>query len=87
MSCISAGLKVVPHYIVVHLLWLIMAYCCRYLYNIYDKLFWPKNIKNYEVHHSVVAKVMKLAKLLGRDGFDDMTPEDKNDLIDVHSPP
>ncbi|VDP14651.1 unnamed protein product [Soboliphyme baturini] len=27
------------------------------------------------------------AELLGRDGFDDITPDDVNDLIDAHSQP
>ena len=38
-----------------------------------------------EVHHSAIDIVMKLAKLLQKDGFDDMTFEDVNDFIECHS--
>uniref|UniRef100_A0A183J7L3 Skp1 domain-containing protein n=1 Tax=Soboliphyme baturini TaxID=241478 RepID=A0A183J7L3_9BILA len=46
-----------------------------------------KSFSPDEVHHFVLNKAMKLSKLLGGDGFDDITPEEVNDLIDAHSQP
>ncbi|XP_013360806.1 PREDICTED: tigger transposable element-derived protein 1-like isoform X2 [Chinchilla lanigera] len=57
------------------------------------KNLWPEVVHDYkgfspdEVHRSAVAKTVKLAKLLGGDGFSDVTPDNVYDLIDVHSQP
>lgn len=57
------------------------------------KKLWPDIIHNYEgfspdeVHHSAVDKAIRLAKLLGGEGFQDMTQDDVNDLIETHSAP
>ena len=40
-----------------------------------------------EVQHDAIDEAVKLAKLLGGDGFSDMTTEDVNNLIDAHSKP
>lgn len=46
-----------------------------------------KGLSLDEIHHFIVDKAVKLAKLLGRDGFTDMTSEDINNLIEAHSDP
>uniref|UniRef100_UPI00358E5639 tigger transposable element-derived protein 1-like n=1 Tax=Myxine glutinosa TaxID=7769 RepID=UPI00358E5639 len=57
------------------------------------KKLWPEVVHDYngfspeEVYHSAVDKAVKLAKLLGGDGFNNMTHEDVNELIDAHSQP
>ncbi|VDP13554.1 unnamed protein product [Soboliphyme baturini] len=57
------------------------------------KILWPEVVHDYkgfspgEVHHSAVNEAVKLAKLPGGDGFDDINPEDINDLINAHSQP
>lgn len=40
-----------------------------------------------EIHHSAVDTAVNLAKLLGGDRFNDMTPDDINALIDTQSQP
>lgn len=40
-----------------------------------------------EIHHEAVDKAVKLAKILGGEGFDDVTADELNDLIDAHSAP
>uniref|UniRef100_A0A8C6UUK7 DDE-1 domain-containing protein n=1 Tax=Neogobius melanostomus TaxID=47308 RepID=A0A8C6UUK7_9GOBI len=58
----------------------------------WEKL-WPAAVHNPpgcsldEVQHSAVATAVNLAKHLGGDGFNDMTPDDINALIDAHSQP
>ena len=42
-----------------------------------------KGISPYEIHHD--DKSVKLAQLIGGDGFDDATHEEFNELIDAHS--
>uniref|UniRef100_UPI003590093E tigger transposable element-derived protein 1-like n=1 Tax=Myxine glutinosa TaxID=7769 RepID=UPI003590093E len=59
------------------------------------KKLWPEVVHDYvykgfspdEVHHSAVDKAMKLAKLLGGDRFNDMTPDDVEELLKTHSDP
>jgi hypothetical protein len=57
------------------------------------KKLWPETVHDCkgftpeEIHNSAVNEALKLAKILGGDGFDDMTPDDVNDLIDAHSQP
>uniref|UniRef100_UPI00358EA5CD tigger transposable element-derived protein 1-like n=1 Tax=Myxine glutinosa TaxID=7769 RepID=UPI00358EA5CD len=59
------------------------------------KKLWPEVVHDYvykgfspdEVHHSAVDKAVKLAKLLGGDGFNDMTPDDVEELLETHSDP
>ena len=57
------------------------------------KKLWPQIVNDYagftpdEVHHSAVDEVVKLARRLQKDGFDDMTSEDVNGLIECHSEP
>ena len=38
-----------------------------------------------EIHHDGVDKSVKLAQLIEGDGFDDVTHEEFNELIDTHS--
>lgn len=40
-----------------------------------------------KIHHSAVGTAVNLAKQLRGDGFNDMTPDDNNALIDAHSQP
>ncbi|KAI5100977.1 hypothetical protein C0J45_9963 [Silurus meridionalis] len=57
------------------------------------KKLWPECVHDHkgfspeETQHSAVEKAVKLAKILGGEGFDDMTTEDVNFLIDAHSDP
>jgi len=57
------------------------------------KRLWPEVANVYkgftpeEINHSAVDKAVKLAKLLQGEGFEDMTSDDINDLIDAHSQP
>uniref|UniRef100_UPI0035901482 tigger transposable element-derived protein 1-like n=1 Tax=Myxine glutinosa TaxID=7769 RepID=UPI0035901482 len=59
------------------------------------KKLWPEVVHDYvykgfspdEVHHSAVDKAVKLAKLRGGDGFNDMTPDDVEELLETHSDP
>ncbi|GFU10730.1 hypothetical protein NPIL_81291 [Nephila pilipes] len=39
------------------------------------------------MHHDAVNKSEKLAQLIGSDGFDDVTHEEFNEVIDIHSQP
>ena len=54
---------------------------------------WPEVVYDYEgfatdeVHNSAVEKAGKLAAFLGGEGFNDMTLEDVNELIDCQSQP
>ncbi|XP_062821287.1 tigger transposable element-derived protein 1-like [Anolis carolinensis] len=58
----------------------------------WEKL-WPEVVHDYkgfspdEIHHSAVDNAVRLAKILGGEGFSDMTAEDVNDLLDMHSLP
>ncbi|GAA6226202.1 tigger transposable element-derived protein 1-like [Lates japonicus] len=55
------------------------------------KKLWPEAVQNPtessldEIHHSAVDTAVNLAKQLGGDGFNDMTPDDINALIDAHT--
>ena len=55
------------------------------------KKVWPECVHDYrgfspnEIHHGAVDKSVKLAHLIGSDGFDDVTHEEVNELIDAHS--
>lgn len=57
------------------------------------KKLWPEAVHNPtecsldEIHHSAVDTAVNLAKLLGGDRFNDMTPDDINALIDTQSQP
>ncbi|XP_062844657.1 tigger transposable element-derived protein 1-like [Trichomycterus rosablanca] len=57
------------------------------------KKLWPEVVHDYkgfsaeEIHHSAVDKAVRLAKLLGGEGFDDMTFDDINELLNAHSEP
>uniref|UniRef100_A0A671Y3U3 DDE-1 domain-containing protein n=1 Tax=Sparus aurata TaxID=8175 RepID=A0A671Y3U3_SPAAU len=57
------------------------------------KKLWPKAVHNPtgcsldEIHHSAVDAAVNLARQLGGDGFNDMTPDDINALVDAHSQP
>ncbi|XP_061923673.1 tigger transposable element-derived protein 1-like [Entelurus aequoreus] len=60
--------------------------------NVCWKKMWPevahdKGLSPDEVHRCAVDKVVKLAKLLGGEGFNDMTADDVNELMDAHSQP
>lgn len=54
---------------------------------------WPEVVHDYkglspdEIHHAAVDKAVRLAKILGGEGFSDMTAEDVNELLDVHGQP
>ena len=53
------------------------------------KKLWPEAVQNPtrgsldEIHHSAIDTAVNLAKQLGGDGFNDMTPRDINALIDA----
>ncbi|XP_028664099.1 tigger transposable element-derived protein 1-like [Erpetoichthys calabaricus] len=55
------------------------------------KKLWPeivcgkKGFSAEEIHDSAVDKAVTLAKLLGGEGFNDMTSDDINELLDAHS--
>ena len=55
------------------------------------KQLWPECVHGYkgfspdEIHHDAVDKSVKLAQLIGGDGFDDVAHEGFNELIDAHS--
>ncbi|XP_051781620.1 tigger transposable element-derived protein 1-like [Erpetoichthys calabaricus] len=55
------------------------------------KKLWPEVVHDYkgfsaeETRHSAVDKAVRLAKLLGGEGFDDMTCDDINELLEAHS--
>lgn len=57
------------------------------------KKMWPEAVQNPtggsldEIHHSAVDTAVNLAKQLGGDGFNDMTPDDINALIDADAHP
>ncbi|XP_061637353.1 heterogeneous nuclear ribonucleoprotein U-like protein 1 isoform X5 [Phyllopteryx taeniolatus] len=57
------------------------------------KKLWPKCVQDYEgfspeeIFYLAVDESVKLAKLLGGEGFDDMIHKDINDLINTHSSP
>ena len=57
------------------------------------KKLWPECVHAYkgfspdEIHHLEVDKAVKLAKILGGEGFNDMTHDDVNDLIKTNSDP
>uniref|UniRef100_A0A3Q3KF68 DDE-1 domain-containing protein n=1 Tax=Monopterus albus TaxID=43700 RepID=A0A3Q3KF68_MONAL len=57
------------------------------------KKLWPEAVNDYEgfspeeIHKNAVEKAVRLAKLLGGEGFNDMTSDDVNDLIETHSDP
>ncbi|XP_069031292.1 tigger transposable element-derived protein 1-like isoform X2 [Embiotoca jacksoni] len=57
------------------------------------KKLWPEAVQNPsggsldEIHHSAVDTAVNLAKQLGGDGFNDMTPDDINALIDADAHP
>ncbi|XP_060765555.1 tigger transposable element-derived protein 1-like [Neoarius graeffei] len=57
------------------------------------KKLWPEAVQNPtgvsldEIHHSAVDTAVNLAKQLGGDGFNDMTPDEINALIDAHTAP
>ncbi|XP_055078751.1 tigger transposable element-derived protein 1-like [Periophthalmus magnuspinnatus] len=59
--------------------------------NVCWKKLWPEAVHNPpgssldEIYQSAVDTAVNLAKQLGGDGFDDMTPDDMNALIDAHS--
>nr|XP_061782207.1 tigger transposable element-derived protein 1-like [Nerophis lumbriciformis] len=60
--------------------------------NVCWKKVWPevahdKGLSPDEVHRCAVDKVVKLAKVLRGEGFNDMTSVDVNELIDAHSQP
>ncbi|XP_061774524.1 tigger transposable element-derived protein 1-like [Nerophis ophidion] len=60
--------------------------------NLCWKKMWPevahnKGLTPDEVHRCAVDKVVKLAKMLRGEGFNDMTSFDVNELIDAHSQP
>nr|XP_032836090.1 tigger transposable element-derived protein 1-like [Petromyzon marinus] len=61
--------------------------------NVCWKKLWPEAVHNPtgcsldEIHHSAVDTAVNLAKQLGGDGFNDMTLDDINALIDAHSQP
>ena len=54
------------------------------------KKLWPEAVNDYEgfapdeVHHSAVNKAVMLAKVLGGDGFDDITEDEVEELIEEH---
>ena len=54
---------------------------------------WPEAVQNPtggsldEIHHSAVDIAVNLAKQLGGDGFNDMTPDDIIALIAAHAHP
>ncbi|XP_039598433.1 tigger transposable element-derived protein 1-like [Polypterus senegalus] len=54
------------------------------------KKLWPEVVHDKgssaeEIQHSAVDKSVRLAKLLGGEGFNDMTCDDVNELLDAHS--
>ena len=55
------------------------------------KKLWPECVHDYkgfspdEIHHDAVDKSVKLAQLIGGDGFDDVAHEEFNKLIDTNS--
>uniref|UniRef100_A0A8C7WWU1 DDE-1 domain-containing protein n=1 Tax=Oryzias sinensis TaxID=183150 RepID=A0A8C7WWU1_9TELE len=57
------------------------------------KKIWPECVRDYkgfspnEVQCDAVNKSVKLAQLIGGDGFDDVTHEEINELVDAHSQP
>ncbi|XP_055768984.1 tigger transposable element-derived protein 1-like [Salvelinus fontinalis] len=57
------------------------------------KKLWPEAVQNAtggsldEVHHSAVETAVNLAKQIGGDGFNDMSPDDINALIDGDAQP
>lgn len=57
------------------------------------KNLWPECVHDHkgfspdEIQYNTVNKSVKLAKLIGGEGFDDITYEDFNDLINAHSQP
>uniref|UniRef100_A0A671Y9S5 DDE-1 domain-containing protein n=1 Tax=Sparus aurata TaxID=8175 RepID=A0A671Y9S5_SPAAU len=57
------------------------------------KKLWPEAVHNPtgcsldEIHHSAVDAAVNLARQLGGDSFNDMTPDDINALVDAHSQP
>lgn len=57
------------------------------------KNLWPECVHDYkgfspdEIQHDAVNKSVKLAKLIGGEGFDDITYKEFNDLINAHSQP
>lgn len=59
----------------------------------WEKKTWPEAVPNPtgcsldESHHAAVDTAVNLAKQLGGDGFNDMTPDEINALIDAHSQP
>ncbi|XP_039610973.1 tigger transposable element-derived protein 1-like [Polypterus senegalus] len=61
--------------------------------NVCCKKLWPEVVHNNkgfsaeEIHHSAVDQAVRLAKLLGVEGFDDMTFDDVNELLDAHFKP
>ncbi|XP_064106772.1 tigger transposable element-derived protein 1-like [Macrobrachium nipponense] len=57
------------------------------------KKLWPECVNDYkgfspqEIQHSAVDNAVKLAKILGGEGFDDITKDEVGTLIDTHSEP
>ncbi|KFD53939.1 hypothetical protein M514_05206 [Trichuris suis] len=57
------------------------------------KKLWPGSVHDYkgfspdEIQHTAVDKAVKLAKLLGGEGYDDITEEDVDTLTGAHSEP
>ena len=57
------------------------------------KNLWPEIVHDYngfspdKIQHNAVNRSVELAKSIGGEGFDDITYEDINDLIDAHSQP
>ena len=57
------------------------------------KKLWPEAVQNAtgssvdELHHSAVDSAVNLTKELGGDGFNDMTADEVNDVIDAHAQP
>lgn len=46
-----------------------------------------KGFSPVEIQHEAVNKAMRLVKILGVEGFDDITLGEVNIIIDVHSEP
>ncbi|XP_064092986.1 tigger transposable element-derived protein 1-like isoform X2 [Macrobrachium nipponense] len=57
------------------------------------KKLWPECVHNYEgfspeeVQHSAIDKAVQSARILGGEGFSDMTEDEVGSLIDAHSDP
>lgn len=48
---------------------------------------WLQGFSLKEIQHEAVDKAMRLAKILGGKGFDDITQDEVNNLINAHSEP